>query len=206
MRLVVVGGSEARREVFDKVGLFSLGLFLLVCVSRVTFVIFLVVAVGTYVGLRWVLRQKETERRRFLYVLIPLQLLPLIYYKYANFAANQVLGLDVAMLRNLVIPVGISFYTFQKVAFVLDTLIFQQPLPRFLDYLNFAGFFPQIVAGPIERRKDLLPQMERFRFSAGRPARWIGGWRGLPWGCFSSCAWRTIWPPSSMDRPLPTPT
>jgi D-alanyl-lipoteichoic acid acyltransferase DltB (MBOAT superfamily) len=43
-------------------------------------------------------------------------------------------------------------------------LVFRQPLPRFLDYLNFAGFFPQIVAGPIERRRDLLPQMEQFRF------------------------------------------
>jgi alginate O-acetyltransferase complex protein AlgI len=43
-------------------------------------------------------------------------------------------------------------------------LVFKQPLPRFVDYLNFAGFFPQIVAGPIERRRDLLPQMEQFRF------------------------------------------
>jgi D-alanyl-lipoteichoic acid acyltransferase DltB (MBOAT superfamily) len=99
-----------------------------------------------------------------LWILIPLQLLPLAYYKYANFVANQVLGLDVLSLRNLLIPVGISFYTFQKVAFVVDTLAFQQPLPRFLDYMNFAGFFPQIVAGPIERRSNLLPQMEAFRF------------------------------------------
>jgi D-alanyl-lipoteichoic acid acyltransferase DltB (MBOAT superfamily) len=93
-----------------------------------------------------------------------LQLLPLAYYKYANFAVNQVLGFDILTLHNLVIPVGISFYSFQKVAFVVDTLVFKQPLPRFLDYLNFAGFFPQIVAGPIERRRDLLPQMEQFRF------------------------------------------
>jgi D-alanyl-lipoteichoic acid acyltransferase DltB (MBOAT superfamily) len=149
---------------FDKTALFSLGLFLLLCVSRVTFVIFLVVAIGSYLGLKWVLTQPEHHRRGYFYLLIVLQLLPLAYYKYANFAVNQVLGLDVATLRDLVIPVGISFYSFQKVAFVVDTLVLRQPLPRFLDYLNFAGFFPQIVAGPIERRKDLLPQMERFHF------------------------------------------
>lgn len=152
------------RVVFDKLALFSLGLFLLLCVSRVTFIIFLAVAIGSYVGLQWVLKHEEGKQRRYLYVLIPLQLLPLAYYKYANFAVNQVLGFDIPTLHNLMIPVGISFYSFQKVAFVVDTLVFKQPLPRFLDYLNFAGFFPQIVAGPIERRRDLLPQMEQFRF------------------------------------------
>jgi D-alanyl-lipoteichoic acid acyltransferase DltB (MBOAT superfamily) len=70
-------------------------------------------------------------------------------------------------LRGLVIPVGISFYTFQKVGFAIDTLHFRKPLPRFLEYLNFVAFFPQIVAGPIERRQNLLPQMEAFRF------RWL---------------------------------
>lgn len=152
------------REGFDKLSLLSLGLFLLLCTSRVTFVIFLVVAIGSYAGLQWVLKHEESRQRRYLYVLIPLQLLPLAYYKYANFAVNQVLGFDIVPLQNLLIPVGISFYSFQKVAFVVDTLVFKQPLPRFLDYLNFAGFFPQIVAGPIERRRDLLPQMEQFRF------------------------------------------
>src|SRR5471032_2905026 len=88
------------REVFDKLALFSLGLFLLLCVSPVTFIIFLVVAVGSYAGLQRVLQQEESQRRRYLYVLIPLQLLPLAYYKYANFAVNQVLGFDVPTLHN----------------------------------------------------------------------------------------------------------
>lgn len=153
-----------RRDEFDKAALLSLGLFLLLCVSWVTFIIFLVVAILSYVGLKWILRREQKSWQRYLFILIPLQLAPLVYYKYANFAVNDVLGLNVLSLRHLVIPVGISFYSFQKVAFVVDTLVFKQPLPRFLDYLNFAGFFPQIVAGPIERRKDLLPQMEAFRF------------------------------------------
>ncbi len=151
-------------EVFDKVALLSLGLFLLLCVSWLTVVIFLVVAITTYVGLAWILKHHARHAFRYLLALIPLQLAPLFYYKYADFVANRLLGFDVDVFRHLMIPVGISFYTFQKVAFVIDTLLLEQPLPRFLDYLNFAGFFPQIVAGPIERKESLLPQMEKFRF------------------------------------------
>jgi D-alanyl-lipoteichoic acid acyltransferase DltB (MBOAT superfamily) len=63
------------------------------------------------------------------------------------------------------IPPGISFYTFQKVAFVIDSFKSKNRQNiDFLDYLNFASFFPQIVAGPIERRADLLPQIQGFRF------------------------------------------
>jgi D-alanyl-lipoteichoic acid acyltransferase DltB (MBOAT superfamily) len=148
---------------FDKVSLFGLGQVMLLCVSRVTFVIFVVVAVGTYLGMRWILHRAERHRRKFLWLFIPLQLGPLLYFKYADFVCNGVFELGLPSLHRLVIPVGISFYTFQKIAFVIDTLAMGQPLPRFLDYLNFAGFFPQIVAGPIERRRDLLPQMENFR-------------------------------------------
>lgn len=163
---------------FDRVALIGLGMFLLLCVSWLTFAIWLAVALGSYAGLDWVLRHDPNRRLRYLAIFIPLQLAPLAYYKYADFALNGVLKLDLPFVHGLLIPVGISFYTFQKVAFVLDTLAFKEPLPRFLDYLNFAGFFPQIVAGPIERKRDLLPQMERFEFRWNRAdiddgARWV---------------------------------
>ncbi len=141
---------------FDKVALLGLGLFLLLCVSWTTCIIFLVVAVTTYGGLALILKYRATCSLRFLLILIPLQLLPLLYYKYADFVVNQVLGLNLSWLHGLLIPVGISFYSFQKVAFAIDTLVSKQPLPAFLDFMNFASFFPQIVAGPIERRGDLL--------------------------------------------------
>jgi len=156
--------ASSTLEIFDKFTLLSLGLFLLLCVSWVTFVIFLSVAILTYVGLLRILKYHPRHATKCLVVLIPLQLTPLIYYKYANFIGNGLLDLHLETLRHLIIPVGISFYTFQKVAFVVDTLVHKNPPPKFLDYMNFAGFFPQIVAGPIERRADLLPQLERFRF------------------------------------------
>lgn len=156
--------SPQRLPGFDRVALMGLGMFLLLCVSWLTFVIWLAVALVSYGGLKWILRHDARAPRKYLLVLIPVLLTPLAYYKYSNFVANGVLGLGVDSLRDLLIPVGLSFYTFQKIGFVLDTLAFKEPLPRFVDFINFVGFFPQIVAGPIERRHDLLPQMETFRF------------------------------------------
>lgn len=206
-------------ERFDKLALLSLGLFLLMCVSGITFLIFTVVAVGSYFGLKWILEIHGRAPIRYLFVLIPLQLLPLLFYKYGDFFLhrvfhwnltsahmwlNGVTGHDVPALRDLIIPVGISFYTFQKVGFVVDTLVFKEPLPRFLDYMNFAGFFPQIVAGPIERRNSLLPQMEQFRFRWNREniddgASWIA--LGLFFKCCLADNLAVLFNPSSVTNP-----
>ena len=173
-------------ETYDRLGLLALGWLLLLAVSRVTCLIFLLVAVGTYVGLKGLLHLEGRARKRYLLVFIPLQLAPLFYYKYADFVANGIFSFNIPRFHDLLIPVGISFYTFQKVAFVIDTLAFKNPLPRFLDYMNFAGFFPQIVAGPIERRKDLLPQMEQFRLTWRRENLDVGAtWIGV--GLFFKC-------------------
>jgi len=163
-RFLLLKACALSPSTVDKLGLLGLGLSLLAFISWTTFLIFLAVAIWTYVGLRWIRKYHAQHRFKYLWILIPLQLVPLFYFKYSDFVANRVLGLGFDMLHGLIIPVGISFYTFQKVGFVVDTLAFKQPIPNFLDYMNFAGFFPQIVAGPIERRANLLPQVERFRF------------------------------------------
>lgn len=97
-------------------------------------------------------------------------------FKYFNFFAENLsvllnaLGLraDLPTLE-LVLPIGISFYTFQLTAYVVDCYRGNQPATRsLLDFLSFIMFFPQLVAGPIERGSQLLSQMERRRtFSYG---------------------------------------
>jgi alginate O-acetyltransferase complex protein AlgI len=159
-----VGNSDGAMSRFDKTTILIVSLFLLGCVSPLTLAIFLFVCLITYAGLALFLRGTGVHRYAFLVVLVPLQLLPLLYYKYSHFVVNEILGQGIAGLSGLIIPVGLSFYTFQVVGFVVDTVIHKHPLPQFLDFMNFAGFFPQIVAGPIERRENLLPQMETFRF------------------------------------------
>jgi alginate O-acetyltransferase complex protein AlgI len=100
-------------------------------------------------------------------ILLLAQLAPLFYYKYWNFVLNETLGLA---MRNpsILIPMGLSFYTFQTIGFWVDNLRSPQARPTFLDYLNFSSFFPQIVAGPIEKRESLLPQIEKVSFRIHR--------------------------------------
>jgi len=159
-----VKNRDAAIGLYDRCAILFVGLFLLGCASLMTLAIFLFVCLVTYLGLTLFVRSSGVHRYAFIAVLVPIQLAPLLYYKYADFLLNDILGQGVNGLSQLVIPIGLSFYTFQKVAFVVDTVLGKHPLPRFLDFMNFAAFFPQIVAGPIERRESLLPQMEHFRF------------------------------------------
>lgn len=167
-----VGGallSEEAGRRFKKIFLLLLSLFLLGFTSLPTLGIFLAVALTAYavccVGARM---SSALGRRVVLGGLIPVLLLPLLYYKYAYFLGHAVLGADWDALRAVVIPVGISFYTFQIIGFCVDTLGRGAAVPPFADYMNFCAFFPQIVAGPIERRDDLLPQVSApaLRFAA----------------------------------------
>jgi D-alanyl-lipoteichoic acid acyltransferase DltB (MBOAT superfamily) len=159
-----VRNRDASVGLYDRCALLTVGLFLLGCASLMTLGIFLFVCLVTYIGLTLFVRSAGRHRYAFIAVLVPLQLAPLIYYKYAHFLLNDILGQGLPGLSELIIPIGLSFYTFQKVAFVVDTVMHRHPLPSFLDFMNFAAFFPQIVAGPIERRENLLPQMQNFRF------------------------------------------
>lgn len=172
--------------VFERACLAALSLALLLGVGAFTFLVFLTVVLGTYVACRYAEGAPWPMRRAVLLLVIPLQLTPILYFKYADFLCNGVLRLEYPGVRNLLIPVGISFYTFQMLSFLVDTLVRGQAVPPFIDFLNFISFFPQIVAGPIERRDDLLPQVERFRFRWSAPA--ID--RGVPWivlGLFLKC-------------------
>ena len=86
------------------------------------------------------------------------------YYKYANFFVdnvNALFGLDL-FLATIVLPIGISFFTFQKVAFLVD--LYQHKITKFnlLDYALFVTFFPQLIAGPIVHHSEVIPQFARL--------------------------------------------
>ena len=117
---------------YDRTTILIVGLFLLGCVSPLTLAIFLFVCLITYIGLSLFLRGIGAHRYAFLAVLVPLQLFPLLYYKYSPFIVNDILGQELAGLSGLIITVGLSFYTLQVVGFVVDTVIHKHPLPRFL--------------------------------------------------------------------------
>lgn len=84
------------------------------------------------------------------------------YFKYTDFMIENVNALfnTSYTLKNILLPLGISFFTFQQLAFVVDTYKNKGRLPNFLDYCNFVTFFPQLIAGPIVLPEEMLPQFE----------------------------------------------
>ncbi len=87
----------------------------------------------------------------------------LLYFKYRNFFMDNVSNLfgGTYELSELVLPIGISFYTFQSISYLVD--VYQNKLKPsgFKNYMLYMSFFPHLVAGPIVRAKDFLPQIEQ---------------------------------------------
>ena len=98
----------------------------------------------------------------FLVAGLVINLSALAFYKYANFFVDNVNALTGSslVLATIVLPIGISFFTFQKVAFLVD--LYQNKIEKFnaLDYALFVTFFPQLIAGPIVHHSEVIPQFE----------------------------------------------
>jgi alginate O-acetyltransferase complex protein AlgI len=103
-------------------------------------------------------------RKSFLALAVAFDLGLLAYFKYANFflsTADNTLG--TSWLANVTLPVGVSFYTFMAISYVVDTYRRELAPASFARFAVFQAFFPHLVAGPIVRASELLPQLERPR-------------------------------------------
>lgn len=89
----------------------------------------------------------------------------LCYYKYANFLVDNVNWVWGSQLNlpAVVLPIGISFFTFQKIAFLVDVHQGKVQRINFVDFLLFVTFFPQLIAGPIVHHSEVMPQFNRAR-------------------------------------------
>lgn len=165
------------RDSFDAIGLAAMSLLLFVNASRSSFAIFVCEIIFNYIMVWWMLRQQEGWKARAIATtVIVINVAILAYFKYINFFVENVIGMafpgiSQAWIANGeapgigAIPPGLSFYTFEMVSFVVDSYTSKKKRPiKALDYLNFVSFFPHVVAGPIERKSSLFPQMESFRF------------------------------------------
>ncbi len=88
------------------------------------------------------------------------------YFKYANFLADNLSGLFgfESTLPPIILPLAISFFTFQKVAYLIDSARGDARKMSLLDFSLFASFFPQLIAGPIVHYKEVVPQIQTRRF------------------------------------------
>src|SRR5690349_21074446 len=109
-------------------------------------------------------QQVKAKRTALLVCSIVFNLGMLFYFKYTNFfisVSNDLFSTGFNPL-NILLPVGISFYTFENLSYTIDVYRGQfKPATKFSDYLLFLAFFPKLVMGPIVRAHDFLPQINK---------------------------------------------
>ena len=146
------------------------------------------------VGLKLKDEQVQFKRKALLWTSILVNLGFLGFFKYYNFflenfvAAFSFFGSEIsANSLNIILPVGISFYTFQTLSYTIDIYKRKlEPTKDLIAFSAFVSFFPQLVAGPIERATNLLPQFYSKRTFDYSEA--VDGMRQILWGLFMKVA------------------
>lgn len=157
---------------------------------RFMFLLMFSIALDYYSGIRIHEAKGRGHKLAWLWLSIGINLGFLAVFKYYNFFARSMSDLfnlvgwhaDFGLL-NIILPVGISFYTFHGVSYIID--IYNDritPERNFVNYAVFVSFFPLLVAGPIERATHLLPQIQRKREFSAEAAS--DGLRRILWGLF----------------------
>ncbi len=142
------------------------------------------------IGLKIHKKENNSGRKFWLVLSIVINLSLLCTFKYYNFFISSFNELMTALkiqanlsTLNLILPIGISFYTFHGLSYVIDIYNRKtEPDSNFINYAVFVSFFPLLVAGPIERATHLLPQIQKERkFDYGKA---VDGLRQILWGLF----------------------
>lgn len=131
--------------------------------------------------------EKKRHAKLFLVLNITLNLLILGIFKYYDFFVSsfvELFGIEYdKLLLKIILPVGISFYTFQALSYSIDVYRAKiEPTKDIVAFFAYVSFFPQLVAGPIERATNLLPQFQKHRQFDYENA--VDGVRQMLWGFF----------------------
>ncbi|MFN1835201.1 MBOAT family protein [Balneola sp. MJW-20] len=141
--------------------------------------------VDYYCGIQ--VRDSKDKKKFFVAVSMVVNLAVLGFFKYYNFFTENLVELTSVfgwqpddLTLNIILPVGISFYTFQTMSYTIDIYRKEiEPERNILNFALFVSFFPQLVAGPIERAKNLLPQIQTKRIISKEMVRngiWMIAW------------------------------
>ena len=151
--------------------------------------IFISTLVDYFVGLQMHRTTKSAHRKLLLGISMAFNIGLLAFFKYFNFFVDSWIHLlnnigyqtQNTWTLNIILPVGISFYTFQTMSYTIDVYRNKlKPTGDFISFAAFVSFFPQLVAGPIERASNLLPQIlgrRAFSYEKG-----MQGLRLILWG------------------------
>lgn len=157
---------------------------------RFLFLILFSSLVDYTIGLSLKNAEQKSKRKLLLWISILVNLGFLGFFKYYNFFVDSLIDsftffgkqLSIGTL-DIILPVGISFYTFQTLSYTIDVYNKKlEPTKDIIGFMAFVSFFPQLVAGPIERATNLLPQFSKKRFFDYKNA--VDGLRQMLWGLF----------------------
>lgn len=113
----------------------------------------------------WIYNAKTVGRKKAILIFsIVINLGLLFYFKYTDFFIEIINDLKIGQVKplNLILPIGISFYTFENLSYTIDVYRGKfKPVASFLDYCFFLTFFPKLVMGPIVRASDFIPQIRK---------------------------------------------
>lgn len=182
-------GSE--RIKFQNIFLVIASYFFYGCWNPIFLLLIFVSTVTDYlIGLQIHATEARIQRRLYLMLSLFVNLGLLCFFKYYNFFTDSFvqaftfLGFQFKASRlNIILPVGISFYTFQTLSYTID--IYKKklnPTKDFISFMGFVSFFPQLVAGPIEKASELLPQFfhkRKFEYAIA-----VDGLKQILWGLF----------------------
>lgn len=162
-------------------GYYQLAIFILVIASLIfygwwnpSYLLLLIFSMGFNYFVGYILsqkNQKELNKKLLLTLGVIINLALIGYFKYANFFLDQInyiIGTSWE-LSKIILPLGISFFTFQQITYLLDAYQGETKEYHFLNYCLFVSFFPQLIAGPIVHHKEILPQFAQrsnFIFTA----------------------------------------
>lgn len=158
--------------------------------AKFLILIFLSTLIDYSIGVGLNYYKKEFNRKILLWISICLNLGLLGYFKYYNFFLDNIktafsfFGNQIEIdSLSIILPVGISFYTFQTMSYTIDVYYKKlEPTKDFIAFGAFVSFFPQLVAGPIERASNLLPQFYTQRTFSYHKS--VDGLRQILWGLF----------------------
>jgi D-alanyl-lipoteichoic acid acyltransferase DltB (MBOAT superfamily) len=152
---------------------------------KIEYIILIIVStlVDYFVAQRMEKIPDKRKRRPLLYLSLLVNLGILAFFKYANFLAfsfQDITGYEPTPIHNFLLPVGISFYTFQTLSYTIDVYHGKMKAEKHLGYFAvYVAYFPQLVAGPIERADRLLPQFQqpiKFEYSRVRSGLMLMFW------------------------------
>lgn len=166
--------------------------FYMFLIPEYILILFLAIVVDYVAGI-WIDRVEGKKRKLLLWLSVVTTCLILFVFKYYNFfidntnAIAKLLGWNYSIeALQIALPIGLSFHTFQSLSYVIDVYHREQKAEKdFLTYSVYVMFFPQLVAGPIERAANLLPQFHAFKKFDLKLA--ADGMRQILWGLFTKC-------------------